>query len=321
MLKLLLVFVLLIGVAFAVVTPLEDDAPAVDEDMISYVNSLKTTWTAGHNERFSKLRVRDVKRLCGVLDPIDESPHTSIEAATLSDAFPDTFDARTQWPACKSIGTILDQGHCGSCWAFGAAEALTDRICIQSSGKLTYQVSEQDLTSCDTSNAGCNGGNLVPAWNYLKNTGAVSEPCYPYAMGTCSHPGCSGLPTPKCNKTCQNGATFTSDKHFASTVKSVSRTVDAIANEVLTNGPLEVAFTVYTDFNNYKSGVYAHVSGSKEGGHAVKLIGWGTESGTPYWLIANSWNTNWGASGFFKIRRGTNEVGIEASATAGLAKV
>jgi len=304
----------------SVVNPSVDDAPAVDENIISYVNNLKTTWTAGHNERLSKLKVRDVKVLCGVLDPIDESP-LALEDSVLSAAYPDTFDARTQWPACKSIGTILDQGHCGSCWAFGAAEAMTDRICIQSGGKQNPILSEQDLTSCDTANSGCNGGNLVPAWNYMKNTGVVTEPCYPYAMGTCSHPGCSGWTTPKCNRTCGNGASFTSDKHHASTVKSVSRTVDAIANEILTNGPVEAAFTVYQDFNNYKSGVYQHVSGSREGGHAIKIIGWGTENGTAYWLVANSWNTSWGANGFFKIRRGTNEVGIEASVTAGLAKI
>jgi len=32
-------------------------------------------------------------------------------------------------------------------------------------------------------------------------------------------------------------------------------------------------------------------------GHAVKIIGWGVEKGTPYWLVANSWNTDWGDNG------------------------
>merc|ERR1712039_522701 len=45
--------------------------------------------------------------------------------------------------------------------------------------------------------------------------------------------------------------------------------------------------------------------------YAVKLVGWGTEKGTDYWLVANSWNTNWGMDGFFKIKRGSNECGIE----------
>jgi len=52
------------------------------------------------------------------------------------DAIPATFDARTAWPKCDSIKEIRDQSACGSCWAFGAVEALSDRICIASGQKL-----------------------------------------------------------------------------------------------------------------------------------------------------------------------------------------
>jgi hypothetical protein len=41
------------------------------------------------------MQVKDVRRLCGVLDPIDESP-LPLEASVLSTALPDSFDARTQ---------------------------------------------------------------------------------------------------------------------------------------------------------------------------------------------------------------------------------
>jgi len=47
-------------------------------------------------------------------------------------------------------------------------------------------------------------------------------------------------------------------------------------------------------------GVYQHVSGSLLGGHAVKMLGWGEEDGTPYWLVANSWNTDWGDNGMLQ---------------------
>ena len=43
--------------------------------------------------------------------------------------------------------------------------------------------------------------------------------------------------------------------------------------------------------------MYQHKSGSLLGGHAVKILGWGTENGTPYWLVANSWNPTWGDNG------------------------
>jgi C1A family cysteine protease len=88
----------------------------------------------------------------------------------------------------------------------------------------------------------------------------------------------------------------------------------------MTNGPVEAAFDVYEDFTLYKGGVYKHVSGDYLGGHAIKIIGWGTLNNVDYWLVANSWTTTWGLDGFFMIQRGTDECGIEDDVNAGLPK-
>lgn len=53
-------------------------------------------------------------------------------------------------------------------------------------------------------------------------------------------------------------------------------------------------------------------------GHAIKIIGWGVENKTPYWLISNSWNTDWGDKGMFKVLRGKNTCGIESMLCAGI---
>tara|TARA_B100000795_G_scaffold257660_1_gene231084 strand:+ start:106 stop:420 length:315 start_codon:yes stop_codon:yes gene_type:complete len=96
--------------------------------------------------------------------------------------------------------------------------------------------------------------------------------------------------------------------------------VKGMQKEILQNGPIEVAFFVYSDFQTYSSGIY-HRTASSEGpmgGHAVRILGWGTQAGEDYWLVANSWSPQWGEKGFFKIRRGTNECGIETIPAAGL---
>merc|ERR1711920_891086 len=85
---------------------------------------------------------------------------------------------------------------------------------------------------------------------------------------------------------------------------------------IMTYGPVETAFTVYADFANYASGIYQHTSGSELGGHAVRIVGWGVDSGTKYWKVANSWNPYWGEKGYFRIKRGDDEGGIENQAIA-----
>lgn len=56
-------------------------------------------------------------------------------------------------------------------------------------------------------------------------------------------------------------------------------------------------FFCFNELFFFAVGVYQHVTGDMLGGHAIKILGWGDENGTPYWLAANSWNTDWGDEG------------------------
>ena len=98
---------------------------------------------------------------------------------------------------------------------------------------------------------------LVTGGQYGSNQG-----CQPYLLPHCAHhePGpyknCSGEGrTPKCSTSCEPGypKTYQEDLHYGATAYGVHG-VEKIMTEIMTNGPVEGAFTVYSDFPTYKSG-------------------------------------------------------------------
>jgi len=142
--------------------------------------------------------------------------------------------------------------------------------------------------------------------------GPQGDDPYP-AEGTA---GCPQQTSPEHEKKCDGAAAaphdnFKKDKWSFSGRTGSASGVRAIQQAIMAGGPVETAFTVYMDFANYVSGVYHHVTGGMEGGHAVRIVGWGADGGVKYWKVANSWNPYWGESGFFRIVRGSNHCGIE----------
>ncbi|KAL5014825.1 hypothetical protein ScPMuIL_009095 [Solemya velum] len=332
------VFLLLSAIVVSAVAKPQWPPEPLTDDMVDYINQLGDTWKAGPNFEYipAQRRLAYVKNLCGQILPVPESMKLPLKQIIPLKDLPESFDPRDKWTNCASLKEVRDQSNCGSCWAFGAVEAMTDRICVRSNGTLQFHISAEDLLSCCrlTCGQGCNGGYPSSAWHYFRRDGLVTggqynthQGCRPYTLPHCDHhttgqyKPCTGdLPTPKCSKTCEDGynKTYPEDKHFGETAYSVPSNPEKIMAEIYKHGPVEGAFTVYADFPSYKSGVYQHKTGSVLGGHAIKILGWGVEDSTPYWLVANSWNEDWGDKGFFKILRGKNECGIEGGVVAGL---
>jgi len=307
---------------------------AITHEFVAQVRASNPGWESGVNERFLNMTIEQVKSWLGVLpDSQDKWAELDVLEPMLGVTPNADFDARTAWPNCESIGEVRDQAACGSCWAFGAVEAMTDRHCISSKGAKKPHLSAEDMNSCcGTCGFGCEGGYPSAAWQYWVSQGVVTGGnyqqggCYPYSIPNCDHhttgkygPCGDIVPTPSCTKQCKDGTTWATSKQFGARAYGVSG-VTNIQNDIQTNGPVEAAFTVYQDFLTYKSGVYKHTTGSMLGGHAVKVLGWGTESGQDYWLVANSWNEDWGDKGYFKIAKGKNECGIEGQIVAGTPK-
>ena len=282
--------------------------------------------------------------MLGTILPGDKSyiPPAYERTSFATAEIPDAFDVRTAFPQCAAIvGHVRDQSNCGSCWAFGSTEAANDRYCI-ATGDATTLFSPEDTAACCTGascsfSMGCNGGQPSGAWNWFTKEGVSSGGdwnsnvgCKPYSLQSCAHHttppegmvACPTLPeysTPICTSSCSNKdytTAYSKDKHFAKSSYSV-RGVSNIQQELMEKGTVSVSMTVYEDFEAYSSGVYQHKTGKSLGGHAIKMIGWGVDAGTPYWICTNSWNDSWGEKGTFRILRGSNECGIESGVVAG----
>lgn len=315
-------------------------APALSDEIIEAVNREgAATWTAGRNVLFEGASLKQAKVLMGTLQNTEAEtflPHKSQDERIME--VPDEFDWRTDQRAanCPSIREVRDQANCGSCWAFGSVEAMSDRICIASGGQQKGHLSAADVTSCcHLGDMGCNGGIPSTVYTYYRFFGIVTggnygdkSMCYSYQLAPCAHHSTSpkyqnctdSVPTPKCAHSCvDNKASWAGSKQHGTGGYSVCKQgsgtscPDAMMQEIYQHGPITGMFFVHQSFLAYKSGVYksAGLLDPMLGGHAIKILGWGTEAGVPYWLVANSWNEDWGDGGFFKIKRGSNECQIE----------
>ncbi|XP_025422255.1 cathepsin B-like [Sipha flava] len=303
-------------------------------------NDLDNTWKAGH-DNVIPVDNGNFGLLMGVLPRNDNAFRFAPMKETMNDAngdLPERFDARERWPECASLlDAIKDQSNCGSCWAVSAASVFSDRLCIATRGAVARNLSAEHLNNCCyRCGHGCDGGMPENAWYFFSRHGIVTggdygsdQGCQPYSIYPCGKGRNQCIDpdpdTPECTvKSCTNALytkDYRSDLYYVDIVYSLPNSEEDIMADIYENGPVQAAFWVYTDFMYYKSGVYRYTRGENEGGHAIKILGWGIENGIKYWLCVNSWTRSWGENGLFKILRGNNECNIEQRVIAGLPHV
>ena len=162
-------------------------------------------WTAAANSRFAGLPVGASRSLCGVLPGHKEHLLARVAAGTLGIvrkqsglSLPESFDSEANWPECaKVIGDIRDQSNCGCCWAFGAAEAASDRLCIATGGAVAVPLSAQETCFCANPD-GCGGGRLDAAWDYIQGHGVATGGQF-NATGQLGGGFCSAFSLPHCH--------------------------------------------------------------------------------------------------------------------------
>jgi hypothetical protein len=204
---------------------------------------------------------------------------TSLKIATSKD-----------WTGTCTSG-VKDQGHCGSCWAESALQQIeSDAMCQHN---WTGVLSTQELVDCTSAGqgswrAGCGGGNPTDGYDTIKAIGGVvSGYDYPYQErdGRCAV------------------------DNFTKYVKVESYKSVGINNEtvmksyIASSGPLSVCVDA-NDWGGYSGGIKTTCGTSID--HCVQLVGYGTEMGTDYWKVRNSWGNDWGEDGYVRLKIGGN---------------
>jgi len=209
---------------------------------------------------------------------------------------PTSFD----WRDKKAVTPVKDQQQCGSCWAFSATEGI-ESAWFLAKGNLPV-LSPQQIVSCDENDDGCNGGDLPTAFQYVQQNGQEPDSDYPYTSG--------GGDTGRCKYNKNDVVAKISGFQYA----TQSRNETAMQAAMVTKGPLSICVDAET-WQFYTGGVIKN-NCADDLDHCVQLVGWNTNSASvPYWIVRNSWGTDWGLEGYLWVERNKDLCGIADEAT------
>ena len=206
------------------------------------------------------------------------------------------------WIEKGAVNTAVDQGSCGACWAFGCIAGAEGCWFLNKAELLKF--SEQNLLECVTTCYGCAGGLRDLAFDFvIKNQGGQFqlESDYPYTghQELCHY---------------DESRAVGGIRGFVAPAEGDE---DELLAYVAHYGPTTIGIDAISwDFQSYTSGIYDKTSDCHADNinHGVCCVGYGTENGIDYWIVKNSWGTNWGEDGFVRMIRGQNICGVATRA-------
>ncbi|GFS29383.1 granulin repeat cysteine protease family protein [Actinidia rufa] len=208
----------------------------------------------------------------------------------VGDVLPNYVD----WRTVGAVVGVKDQGLCSSCWAFSAVAAVEGINKIVTGDLIS--LSEQELVDCGRTQRtrGCNRGYMDDGFQFIIDNGGINtEDNYPYT----AQDG-------QCNLYLKNQKYVTIDDYEQLPANNELAMQYAVAYQPISVG-LE---SEGGKFKLYTSGIYTGYCGTAID-HGVTIVGYGTERGMDYWIVKNSWGTNWGENGYIRIQRNIGGAG------------
>jgi len=255
----------------------------------------------------------EMTRATGLIMPPESERNTPENQANLEVAYRELAMTRqaSSWDSRAKgwVTAVKNQGSCGSCAAF-AAHAVHEVSLVKAGANITgLDLSEQHLIDCaydGDSMSGCNGASPHAYQNWFAKNGGVSkhESKYPY-LGTSPKLTCTAA---------KKVANWSPGYKISKATWDYKCTEGKLKKLVKSKGAVAVGvYAADNDFYSYKSGVFNKCSKNdrRSCNHAVVVVGYGNDKKLgKYWIVKNSWGTNWGDKGYIKIKRGNTTCGI-----------
>jgi len=230
------------------------------------------------------------------------------------------------WRLTEAVTPIKNQGQCGSCWAFSATETIESHFILGEGMKYGLTLSPQQITSCTTADYGCGGGEPTDAYDYVMSVAGLTNSWnWPYVESmTNSTPTapCDAAKEAAINGTLESlegrfvqldGYKFATKPYYDAGCYNQNLTKLAEAVEL---GPVSVC-VVAQEWDFYESGVMSAEQCGPMGDafvdHCVQLVGFNKKDN--YWIVRNSWGTEWGEEGNIYLQMDLNSCGIADEAT------
>lgn len=250
--------------------------------------------------KFSDMSVEEFRSTILMKNKIHPQPHAPRQVTKLKASPPIAFD----WRAQGLVTPVKDQEQCGSCWAFSATETIESAYMMKHNlTNATMQpLAPQQIVDCDWYCLGCNGGQSSSALNYVMGAGGLeTNAAYPY-QGE--------------NGQCDFDATQVYAKVASWDWACSILNEGELRDNTYKYGPTSICVDAQ-NWQDYQSGVMTawQCAWINALDHCVQAVGWNLKASPPYWIVRNSWSTEWGENGFIRLEFGTNTCGLTYDAT------
>ncbi|XP_066986008.1 cathepsin L-like isoform X4 [Macrobrachium rosenbergii] len=252
--------------------------------------------------KFADLTELEFRRILGLRRDMKPEVSKMVSAEIPDIDLPVEFD----WREKGVVTPVKNQGMCGSCWAFSVTGNVEGQWAIKHNKLIS--LSEQELVDCDTTDEGCNGGMPENAYEAIKELGGLeTESDYPYEGRD-----------DKC--------------HFNKTMAQVTvngsvelpQDETMLAKWLVKNGPVSIGINANA-LQFYVGGVshpLKFLCNPKNLDHGMLIVGYGVHTTKylhrkqPYWIVKNSWGSDWGEQGYYLVYRGDGTCGVNQMATS-----